>query len=83
MRNNPVLFVMSFLAGINGVLAVGTLQEVVSVAVFTWIVLISAGLQAAVQFWVKGVVTPLANPRDANGNALVPAPELYRSPNVE
>lgn len=70
---NPVLFVMSLLAGVNAILAVGTLQDLISAAAFGWVVLITAGVQAAVQFWVKGQVTPLADPRNNLGERLTPA----------
>lgn len=72
MRRNPVLLIMSLLAGVNAILAVGTLQDLVPAAAFGWITLILAGAQAAVQFWVRGQVTPLDSPRDRAGVPLVP-----------
>lgn len=68
----PVLWVMSVLAGINAVLAVGTLQDLVPVVVYGWVMLASAGIQASVQFWVQSQVTPLNDPKGADGTQLVP-----------
>ena len=71
MKDRPVLLVMSVLAGINAILGLGTLGDLISPTALAWVVLVSAGVQAAVQFWVQGKVTPLANPRDAYGQPLV------------
>ena len=72
MIRNPVLFMMSLFAGANAILALGTLQELVSQRTLAWFVLALAGGQAAMQFWVRGEVTPLTSPRDRDGAPLVP-----------
>lgn len=68
----PVIWVMSLLAGVNAVLGLGTLQDLISPTALAWVVLISAGVQAAVQFWVQSQVTPVALPRAADGRPLIP-----------
>lgn len=70
ITRRPVLWVMSALAGLNATLALGTLQQLVSPTVYGWVLLCSAGLQASVQFWVQGQVTPLTRPRDHDGTEL-------------
>lgn len=68
---NPVLLVMSILAGVSAALGLGTLQDLVSPTVLGWILLIQAAATTGVQHWVRGQVTPLADPRDATGERLV------------
>lgn len=72
MKRNPVLLAMSVLA---------TLQVLAGGAFFAdllgarWAVLISLGVAAVqygVQYWVRGQVTPLAEPRDDTGRPLFP-----------
>lgn len=71
---NPVLLVMSLLAALNGALGIGTLQDLVSPAVLGWVLVVQAAATAGIQFWVRGQVTPLINPRDIDGTKLVPKP---------
>jgi hypothetical protein len=68
---NPVLLVMSILAGVSAALGLGTLQDLVSPTVLGWILITQAAITAGVQYWVRGQVTPLADPRDATGERLV------------
>ena len=72
MARNPVLLIMSLLAGANAILAAGSLQDLLSPTTFAWVVLGVAGIQAAAQFWVRGEVTPLIDPRDRAGARLRP-----------
>jgi hypothetical protein len=59
MRREPVVWVMSVLAGVNAALGMGTLGGLIGPRALAWVVLVSAGVQAAVQFWVRGVVSPV------------------------
>ena len=68
---NRLLLVMSILARVRAALGLGTLQDLVSPTVLGWILLIQAAATAGVQYWVRGQVTPLADPRDATGERLV------------
>jgi hypothetical protein len=77
----PVIWVMSALAGLNAILGLGTLQDLISPAALAWVVLVSAGVQAAVQFWVQAQVTPIALPRAADGTPLVKLGSYGTSPN--
>lgn len=67
---NPVLLVMSVMAAVSAALGLGTLQDLVSPAVLGWILIAQAAITAGVQYWVRGQVTPLADPRDAKGRRL-------------
>ncbi len=71
---NPVLLVMSILAGVSAALGLGTLQDLVSPTVLGWILIMQAAITAGVQYWVRGQVTPLADPRDARGRELTTRP---------
>lgn len=73
MARNPVLLIMSLLAGVSAILGLGVLQDLISANAIGWVLVGYAGLQAAVQFWVRGEVTPLIDPRDRSGVRLVPA----------
>jgi protein-S-isoprenylcysteine O-methyltransferase Ste14 len=68
---NPVLVVMSLLAGLSAVLGLGTLQDLVSPVILGWLLVAQAAVTAGVQFWVHGSVTPLVDPRNAQGHQLV------------
>lgn len=74
---NPVLLVMSILAGVSAALGLGTLQDLVSPTVLGWILLIQAAATAGVQYWVRGQVTPLADPRSGDGTPLVVAGHVF------
>lgn len=75
---NPVLLVMSILAGVSAALGLGTLQDLVSPTVLGWILIAQAAATAGVQYWVRGQVTPLADPRDSRGRELVTKPLIER-----
>ena len=74
MKDRPVRLVMSVLAGVNAILGLGTLGDLISPTALAWVILVSAGIQATVQFWVEGQVTPLSNPRDGYGRKLMIKP---------
>lgn len=68
---NPVLLAMSILAGAQLLTNATGLTDVLPAK---WVMLGSvlvAAAQFGIQYWVRGVVTPLADPRDADGNKLV------------
>lgn len=67
---NPVLFVMSILAALNAALGLGVLAELVSPTTLGWLLVIQAAATAGIQFWVRGQVTPMADPRSHDGRQL-------------
>ena len=70
---NPVIWVMSVLAGAQLLTASTAFLDVVPAR---WAALASVCIVAAqvtVQFWVRGQVTPLNDPRDHDGVELVRA----------
>lgn len=67
---NPVLLVMSVLAGAQAVMAAGALADLLSPAALGWVTLSIAAVQAGVQFWVRGQVTPIAPPRPPGAHRL-------------
>lgn len=73
LSRNPVLIAMSVLAGMQALTVSAGFAEAVPPAVALWVVLGIATLQGAVQFYVRGEVTPVADPRDNQGRPLVPA----------
>jgi len=68
---NPVLLVMSLLAGLSAALGLGVFQDLVSPTVLGWLLVSQAVVTAVVQYWVRGQVTPIANPKAADGTPLV------------
>jgi hypothetical protein len=58
----PVLWVMSALAGLQVMAAAGNLTELIGGKPAAWLVLTCAALQAASQFWVRSQVTPVRPP---------------------
>ena len=72
MNRNPVLVAMSILAGMQALISAAGFTEALPAQVALWIVLAVAALQAGVQFYVRGEVTPLSDPRDNEGRRLVP-----------
>jgi hypothetical protein len=67
---NPVLLVMSILAALDAALGLGCLAELVSPTVLGWLLVIQAAATAGVQFWVRGQVTPMVDPRAHDGRQL-------------
>lgn len=74
---NPVLFVMSLLAGLSTVLSLSVFQDLVSPTVLGWLLVAQAAITATLQFWVRGEVTPVDSPRDRTGTPLVPDHHIY------
>lgn len=77
---NPVLLVMSLLAGLGVITGAANLTDLLSPHAAGWLTLIVAAATATVQFWVRGQVTPLAAPRSEDGRLLVPLPERLPGP---
>ena len=69
---NPVLLVMSILAALNAALGLGVLSELISPTTLGWLLVAQAAITAGIQFWVRGEVTPLVDPRNAKGQRLTP-----------
>lgn len=67
---DPVLLVMSILAGLSAVLGLGVLNELISPTTLGWLLVIQAGATAGVQFWVRQEVTPMVDPRSHDGRQL-------------
>lgn len=80
-RPRPVLVVASILVTLQAVAAAAEFTDTIPDAAFGWIILAIAGLQALLALWTQGQVTPLADPKDTSGRALVPA--LPAGPSVE
>ncbi len=72
MRRNPVLFAMSILAALQMLAGAGAFTDSVGPKVAGLIIAAVAAAQLGGQFWVKGEVTPVADPRDNQGRLLVP-----------
>lgn len=70
MRRRPVLLAMSILAGLSMIVGGSAFAEVVPAKWAALAVLVVGGAQLAVQFWVQGRVTPVADPRDDRGRML-------------
>lgn len=75
LSRNPVLIAMSILAGMQALTASAGFTQAVPPAVALWVVLGIAALQGAVQFYVRGLTTPVSDPRTDDGEPLVPASE--------
>lgn len=68
---NPVLLAMSILAAAQLVTGAAAFTDTVGAKVAGLVIAGIAAAQFGIQYWVRGVVTPLADPKDAAGNALV------------
>lgn len=69
---NPVLLVMSLLAALNAALGLGVLNELISATTLGWLLVAQAAVTAGIQFWVRGEVTPMVDPRSYDGRQLFP-----------
>lgn len=58
MKNEPVLITMSVLAGLQIIVTGSALADVIGASVAALAVLVVAGAQVAMQFYVRGKVTP-------------------------
>ena len=72
VNREPVLVVMSVLAGMQALIGAAGFAEAVPRQAALWMILATAAVQAGVQFYVRGQVTPVADPRDADGRPLTP-----------
>ena len=72
VSREPVLVVMSVLAGMQALIGAAGFAEAVPRQAALWMILATAAVQAGVQFYVRGQVTPVADPRDADGRPLTP-----------
>jgi hypothetical protein len=70
MKRNPVLLVMSIFAGLQALSGGAFLLDVFGAKTAGLVVLALAAVQAGVQYWVRGQVTPLADPRDNLGRPM-------------
>lgn len=70
MTSRPVLVVFSVLAGLQVMAGGAALTDVVGVKPAGLFVLGVAAAQVGMTFYVQRSVTPLADPRDADGNQL-------------
>lgn len=72
MNRNPVLIVMSVLAGLQVLAGASVLSDLLGAQAGAAAVVVIGAAQAGVQFYVRGVVTPTSDPRDNAGVPLVP-----------
>lgn len=72
MLRNPVLIIMSLLAGLSAVLGLTVFQDLVNPTVLGWLLVAQAAITATLQFWVRGEVTPVDSHRSRQGLPLVP-----------
>lgn len=71
LKRNPVVWVMSILAGAQALLLAAGFIAVIGARWAAFGTAIVIALQLVVQVWVRGQVTPLSDPRDASGTQLV------------
>jgi hypothetical protein len=67
----PVLLAMSILAAAQMVTGAAAFADTVGAKVAGLVIAGIAAAQFGIQYWVRGVVTPLVDPRDADGIKLV------------
>lgn len=72
-RPRPVLVVLSILAAVDLVVSSAGFAGQVPARAAWWIITGLAAVKVGVAFYLQGVVTPIAAPRDARGVDLVPA----------
>jgi hypothetical protein len=80
IKRNPVLLAMSLLATLQALTGGAFLVDLFGAKVAAGIVLALAAIQLGVQYWVRGEVTPLSDPRDNFGQALRPRIMKYNDP---
>ena len=61
MNREPVLVVMSVLAGMQALIGAAGFAEAVPRQAALWMILATAAVQAGVQFYVRGQVRPLTS----------------------
>lgn len=72
-RPRPVLIVTMALAGLGAVTGFAGLTDLVPAKVVLWLALVNAVAIAMSGVYLQAVVTPLSDPRSADGRRLVPA----------
>lgn len=72
MKRNPVVIVMSVLAALQVITGAANLADLLGARPAAWVVLVGGAIQVGAAYWVKGQVTPLADPRDNLGRPLTP-----------
>jgi len=70
MKRNPVLLAMSLLAVINALAGAAAFTDAVGPGTAKLMLAFSVALQLGVQYWVRGQVTPVVDPRDDLGRPL-------------
>lgn len=70
---NPVLIVMSILAALQAIAGAANLADLLGDKLAAWFVLLVAAAQIGSAYWVRGQVTPVADPRDNSGRPLLRA----------
>lgn len=71
-RPRPVLYINSALIGLQVLVAGAAFSDALGDDKAGLAILAVAALQAALTFYQQNVVTPLSDPRDAQGRSLVP-----------
>ncbi len=72
-RPRPVIVMTAVLAGLDVLAAGAALGDVIGVTALALFVLVTKAINAGWSVYVQSVVTPLADPHDADGVPLVPA----------
>lgn len=71
LKRNPVVWVMSALAGAQALLLAAGFTDVVGAKWSAFGMAFVVALQLVVQVWVRGQVTPVGDPRGPDGAPLV------------
>jgi hypothetical protein len=74
VKRNPVLMAMSLLAVINALCGLAAFSDVVGTKTAGFLLAFSVALQLGVQYWLRGQVTPLSDPRDNLGRPMSTRP---------
>jgi hypothetical protein len=72
MKRNPVVWIMSILAALQLLAGASAFIDVIGLKWAALAMAVVLAAQFGLQFWVRGEVTPLADPRDDQGRELVP-----------
>jgi hypothetical protein len=72
-RPRPVVVYAAVMAGLAAVLGFGGLADLIPAVAIAWLTLATAVISAVGGVLVQGVVTPLSDPRDAEGRRLLPS----------
>jgi hypothetical protein len=72
VKRNPVVWIMSILAALQLLAGASAFIDVIGLKWAALAMAVVLAAQFGLQFWVRGEVTPLADPRDDQGRELVP-----------